>query len=98
LSTPLLGENKGASKSKKTWRTLENPKFEARNTKKAPYHAAFVLDFEHLDFGFVSDFEIRISCFKENDVALWGRKKLPGKKFSGQKIFLLHPAANLGKI
>jgi hypothetical protein len=43
-----------------------------RNSKKAPYHAAFVLDFEHLDFGFVSDFEIRISCFKENDVALSG--------------------------
>jgi hypothetical protein len=28
------------------------------------------LNFKHLDFGFVSDFEIRISCFKENDVAL----------------------------
>jgi hypothetical protein len=28
---------------------------------KASYHAAFVLNFEHLDFGFVSDFVLRAS-------------------------------------
>jgi hypothetical protein len=28
---------------------------------KASYHAAFVSDFEHLNFGFVSDFGLRAS-------------------------------------
>nr|NIM15891.1 hypothetical protein [Candidatus Aminicenantes bacterium]NIM82675.1 hypothetical protein [Candidatus Aminicenantes bacterium]NIN22048.1 hypothetical protein [Candidatus Aminicenantes bacterium]NIN45805.1 hypothetical protein [Candidatus Aminicenantes bacterium]NIN88643.1 hypothetical protein [Candidatus Aminicenantes bacterium] len=30
---------------------------------KALYHAVFVLDFEHLNFEFVSDFDIRFSDF-----------------------------------
>ena len=30
--------------------------------QKGPYNGAFVLNFEHLNFEFVSDFEIRISC------------------------------------
>ena len=43
-----------------------------KKKQKESYNEAFVLNFEHLDFGFVSDFEIRISCFKAFDVALGG--------------------------
>jgi hypothetical protein len=39
----------------------QNSNDQNEKNPKASYHAAFVLDFEHLNFGFVSDFVLRAS-------------------------------------
>jgi hypothetical protein len=51
------------TKSPRRGHPIKSKNNPGNNCIKNQCHAAFVLNFEHLDFGFVSDFDIRISNF-----------------------------------